>query len=212
MDWTLRNLLSWPFAKYVVNKDVGPFSSKTLSALLNNQCIRCGRLISDHALIKNALVVQKEQILVLCRECRGAGRKPSHVFQWYGKWPMAEIILLIAKHKCRTSKVYLDWFEILIILRADSGYLYPLGEKEPFVHIENRKLPYGQIPGIGNCGECGAFWTNNYGMKPEKSYSAAGVKTWSDSECYHCGLEHRHQWHMRISEVEERELLFGRHG
>lgn len=204
----IKLVYSWFRALVLTRKGIGPFSSRTLAAMRSNTCMRCGLSINDLSLFGNSLVVEPGQVVLICRRCRASSNSPSHVHQSFGRAKISSAICQIKKRTDMHSEAVLDWFEVLVCLRMgyayfQRGYHRP---REAFIKRPYKDI-FGNLFAIGNCGECGAFWTNDYHKnKPLDSYSQN--RAWSWESCWHCGLRHELQWHMRMSADEERQQLF----
>ena len=206
----LRPLRYWLRAPSLAKRAAGPFSPEFFSALKSNACMYCGGLVPDMSIFfGNALVVEPRLVVLKCRKCRGGGGPKQQVDFRFGTCDVDGVIYEVHHHK-HDDGFPIDWFEILLCLRKAFAYVQSKGFHEPptreaFIGSGTRPT-YGDLPSIGNCGECGAFWTNtpfpqDTGWKMDES--------WNETECYHCGLKHELQWHMRISYSEEKKILTG---
>ncbi len=186
----------------IVKQGFGPFSPKTLKAWLNAECQKCERRINQNALYGSALVVNNTGIEVTCRECRGGPQAPVDIYQSYKNMRGSESLPFLAKRNCTKTQIKLDWFEVLCILRTET-VLLSIGEiKHAFVHDSDRNSLYNVLPGPKYCPECGAVW-----VKEDKKWNFNGKNPWNSEICWHCQMPHELQWHMRITEGEERNLL-----
>ncbi len=202
-------MYSWSHSVALERKGIGPFSTETLSAFRNGTCMNCGLPVNDVSLFGNSLVVELKHVAVRCRRCRGGGETPGHVYQSFGKMKVSSAICQIQRRKDAYSGRPLDWHKVLICLRKGYAFFQKSYHRprEAFI-TKPAKNYFGNLLAIGNCGECGAFWTNDFHkMKLQDAYD--GNKQWNDTYCWHCHLNHDLQWHMRSSLEEERRLLFG---
>jgi hypothetical protein len=202
IDWLLRLTLT--------RRKIGPFPTETLQALSNNECVRCGGKIGDYSLLANSLVVLPGTIDTVCRRCRGGGEVPENVYQSFGQLQTFSILWLIRRHRCSRTGKKLRWLEVVNCLRT--GYVHfqnAVGRPaDAFAFKDSTSTYYGNLLSIGNCGDCGAFWTSDeYGMVPLSSYGSG--KKWNKKECWHCGLPHSLQWNMRITKEQEEQMLYG---
>jgi hypothetical protein len=188
-------LIRWIQARQISATGRGPFSSETLRALLRNECMRCGCLVSDYALLSNSLVVHSGSIVTQCRECRGGGPNPKNVGLAFGKLYVSSLIVEIDRHTCSEFGRKLDWHEALICTRQSFAFFQSANHQpyDAFTWARSR-IKFGELMELRNCGECGAFWSKD--------------REWNPTVCWHCGLPHELQWHMRTTASSERDLLF----
>ena len=205
----LSLLTGWFKANHIASQGRGPFSATLLSALRKNECMRCGQLINDHSLLGNSMVVEKSEIVIVCRKCRGGGRIPSACNQSFGRIYLSSLIDQIDRHTCSLSGEKLDWHEVLMCSRGSYAFLQPVYHRpaQAFTRNMARRVRFGELLSISNCGECGAFWSNDH-SRVTAGFGELGVD-WNQFECWHCRMPHELQWHMRTTKSKEEKLLFG---
>ena len=204
----LSLLTGWFKANSIASIGIGPFSAMLLRALRRSECMRCGQSINDHGLLGNSMVVEKSQVVILCRGCRGGGSIPAKCKQSFGRVSSSSLIVQLDLHTCSHSGEALDWHEVLMCSRGSYAFLQPAYHRpaEAFTRNMASRVRFGELLSIGNCGECGAFWPNDHNrFNPE--IEELGVD-WNQFECWHCQMPHELQWHMRTTKSAEKSLLF----
>jgi hypothetical protein len=190
-----RLALRWIRASSIVKTGFGPFSSKMLQALRKHECMRCGCEINDIALLGNALVVEKCRVVLHCRECRSNTKWPKNVYRSIFEIRVSSLICELYEHTCQETLQKLDWHDALICVRRGyATFQNTCHQPNRAFSYQNATARYGDILGVTNCGECGAWW-------------ARGSPKWNDTECYNCCLPHSQQWHVRTSREAEKRLL-----
>lgn len=223
MNNIFHSLLMRRRSKRVLESGLGPFTSDCLIAFSQCRCQQCAKPISENSLLGNALVAQKECILVLCSACR-TGKEcvlyPKHPFRSLPR--SAEdnntidraIIIGEMDWLISNGDLGFSFHDFLLCLRSGYG-LFQKYSRKPFSGysakiLQDAKSSFGR-PLPGSCGECGALWANVWEMSQKNKDEILRGRHYSMSNCWACGFPHSDQWFMRISFAEESQLLGGRY-
>lgn len=192
-------------------RPIGPFSRAALAALIRGHCQKCTAAIGDEALLGNALVVTPGAVEFLCRRCRGGGDMPDSVSQTRGGLRKAALIRELKRRRCVYTGMRLDWLSTINCLRCGLAYFQKSTRAEPASAFRSDRfwLPfYGNGLRLGNCAECGALWSTEE-MVSDDDAGGEIVRHWNEDRCWHCGLPHELQWHMRSTAAQEQAMLQG---
>lgn len=189
-----------------------------IHALYERECMRCGSEISEFTFNRNALVVEQRSVVVLCGPCRGV---PGYEIEedarpYQGLLDVNRLLVGLHHHTCVESGEKLDWIEALACVRMNWAVFQKGITDDPYrPFVKSRFLPTGQIPygdlsAVSGCPECDLFWNKNYGgPKFGRSLEELDPSEYGDHWCGRCFTPHNMHWHTRITEAEERALLFG---
>lgn len=190
-------------------RPAGPFTRAALAGLIRSRCQKCDAPIEDNALLGNALVVVPGAVEILCRRCRGGGEAPAPADR--SRLRKTAIVRELKRRRCAYTGMRLDWLSAINCLRCGLAYFQKSSRLEPSAAFRSDRfwLPfYGNGLLLGNCAECGALWSTEE-VEGDEDGGAEVVRRWNEERCWHCGLPHELQWHMRSTAAQEQAMLQG---
>ena len=207
MNELIKILFPKILTKGIIQSGFGPFVPSTLKAIQEGKCSNCLSSISDTSIFGNSLIVEDQKVKLICAKCRtGLGidlPKLSSINR-------ARVIIEMTSLKERFD---LNWLQILLGLRL--GYAFFQNSHKEYEKAFRKNLgsedyywtdhapvnrKYGEIDGLSNCGECGAFWHNDYDKEKLEQTIELG-------HCWNCKVPNNFQWNMRTSYAKEEEII-----
>lgn len=208
------------YSNKIARKGIGLLIPSTAISFLSGRCVSCGHSISDFTIFGNALVLEDNGVLSLkCLECRVEGKirinKPMVLRGTINKnMILIDLNERIEKQEVTWIQMIIAWQKNYVFLQDEINYEKAYNIKvEDTVNNYMRKIIdsgfeneisakkiYGSIENLNSCGECAAFWSNNYTKHKIPDLMKEG-------KCWHCGIPHEFQWNMRTSFDKEIEKI-----
>jgi hypothetical protein len=183
----------------IIDRGIGPFSSRFLRAVTDRECMRCGGNVAEMSLLTNSIVVTPGRVVLHCITCRG-GRPLTVQGSERGWMNTNGMIAALNDHTCHRSGERLDWLEALTCVRYNYAHFQSLFDprhafvKPTYFSRHPGSLQYERLLEDGNCPECGARWGHAHDTKPTTT-------------CWHCRTPNSLHWHIRTTEGQERQWL-----
>jgi hypothetical protein len=213
----LKFLFARFYANKIIQKDLGPLSTSFLRSFQKGICQKCGSKINDCSLLGNSLVTFQNEVKLICCRCR-TGQTihiPKYSFDRFNR----NRIIIAFNDFSKDNKIQYRWISILLALRT--GYTnFQSGIHKNLFKVKLNNSPkdnfmlkedilyraydytppisdeYGEIENVGNCGECGAFWSNQFSNNYLKQIKEKG-------QCWNCKVPNITQWKLRSTFEEE---------
>lgn len=218
----LQKIFSENISSRIARKGLGPLIPSTANSFLSGTCTECGQSVSDFTIFGNALVLNENGIFkIKCSDCRFGSelqiRKPQVLRGTINKnYILIDLNDRIESKSTSWIEVMIAWYVNYGILQNEKRYTeaysikfndtakdHLLSEDVLYLAFEHKppiQSVFGKIEMLKSCGECGAFWSNNYKKDKIPDLIKAG-------KCLYCGIPHQFQWNMRTTFDDELKKL-----
>jgi len=214
----IEKIFSKSISSRIAREGLGPLIPSTANSFLSGSCTECGQPVSDFTIFGNALVLNENGILKIeCSDCRLGNtlkiEKPQVLRGAINK----NYILIDLTNRIKRRSI--SWIEMMMAWYSNYGFLqderdydeaylikfnntdkdYLLSEDifySAFEYEHPIQSIFGKIEMLRSCGECSAFWSNNY----RKNRIPELLK---EGKCWSCRIPHQFQWNMRTTLADE---------